>query len=43
MHQFLKDFSFENPLGQWWAQLRDVTVNDGGSWTELSLGLCIIP
>jgi subtilisin-like proprotein convertase family protein len=35
--------SFEDPLGLWIAQLRDTTTTEGGSWTEASLGLCIIP
>ncbi len=35
--------SFESPTGVWLAQLRDGVNNNGGTWTELSLGLCVIP
>ena len=42
--QPLSLLAFENPLGLWWAQLRDITAaTDGGGWSELSLGLCVIP
>ena len=41
--QALSLLSFESPTGQWFAQLRDNVTLNGGSWTDLSLGMCVIP
>ena len=42
--QALSLLAFEPARGLWWAQLRDIGgTADGGSWSELSLGLCVIP
>jgi subtilisin-like proprotein convertase family protein len=36
--------AFEEAEGLWWAQLRDIGgTADGGTWSELSLGICVIP
>ena len=49
---FTGSFQPEEPLsawasqpaaGYWFGELTDDATNDGGSFTELSLGLCVAP